>query len=405
MNLSVKILTLFFTLMLIISIAGCKNQHNYSSDSNNTLRNSDIKSKDKKEIASIGNSNDEHSTKNEEIQRRNLKLIWKSENKISHYANPVINDEDIFVGSKGFTCLDRKTGKLKWSQEKAYFGFVKSMYYNNEMISYVDLGEIYVLKRSNGEILYQNSIKKEVNCTTIIVNGVLYYLERGCLNALDLKTQKVIWFYIPENSVPASFDSNMVLYNNFIIYETLGRIIAVDLDTRETKWDTGKIGADDAPIILWDNNACILSREGKICAINADDGRIKWETELQYDKKKYYSIVYSNHLSYSNTQVKDGRLFFTASNGHIYGVDLLNGEIILDFLFKGEETYAKTDIAIHNNRLFYINNSNIYSVDLSGNDITVYDTGIQVGERLVIQNEEFFIMDIDDNLYKYKLIE
>lgn len=393
MNLSIKILTIVFILMILICNTGCNNRYYAIDNTLSEIQNSIKKSTDDKKNTNTRNFADEH-TKNEEIKSINLEQIWKSEVEISYNTKPVFDGEDIFVGSRGFTCLDRNTGKIKWYQEKAYLGFVQGNYYDNEMISYVNLGVIYVLDRNTGKILYQEDMMEEVNCTTVIANGALYYLERGCLNALDLKSKKELWFFVPKNFVPASFDSNMVIYNNSIIYETLGRILAVDLDNREAKWDTGKIGAQDAPIIIWENNVYVLSHEGKIFAINAHDGRIIWKKEvLPYDMKKYYS--------FSNTQIKDGRIFFSVSNGHIYGMNLYSGEVILDFLFKGEEKYAITDIAIHNNRLFYISDSNIYSIDLSGNDITVYNTGIPVEKRLAIQDGEFCFIGEDSYLYKY----
>lgn len=405
MILRLKAIVAVLTLMLVYNIVGCENQYDYSTNNNETfneIQNSDINSMSNIKDSTKVCLNNEVNINNEEIKSIKLQLVWEAEVRISQDTKPVISEEDIFVGSKGFTCLYKETGKLRWSQEKAYLGFVENPYYDKDMISYVDLGVIYVLKRSNGKILFQHNIMKEVNCTTAMANGILYYLERGLLNALDIESEKVLWYYVPENSVPASYNSNMILYDNTIIYETMGRIISVDLNTRETKWDTGKIGADDAPIVLWNNNAYVLTHDGKLYTINADDGEIIWEIELQYDEEMYCSLVRSNHLSYSSIQLKDENLFFSASNGHIYGVNLLNGEISLDFLFTGKEKYVQTNIATHDSKLFFINNNSIYSINFSGEDLTVYNTGIPVGKILVIQDGEFYFTDVESKLYKFK---
>lgn len=222
-------------------------------------------------------------------------------------ATPVIEENTVYVGSKdyNFYALDAQTGELRWVTDIDQPIWGKALVTDKHIIVQgVGIGRspsaIYVLRKTNGQIMWSTKGEGSATYPTIIGNVVYYSFreEFGSsnffMNAVEANTGKLLWTRELQASRPGRvYISGDIVYvrayvggglihnanNTVSMASKTARIYAVNVSTGKLVWEF-KGGSVDfsTELLVEPKNIIFITSEG-LYAINKNTGKQAWFLE------------------------------------------------------------------------------------------------------------------------------
>lgn len=297
--------------------------------------------------------------------------------------------DDDFPRECGVYCLDEKTGEIVWYTETVNSVKNNIVYSDGNIIAQDTEGNVYCLNGKTGEKVWTSKVKFEFSLGTSsgicaddkavyagsssdvtalnLADGTeLWSYHRGhgenspaefivtgdkliisphwdALAALNKNTGKVLWENSENNvrfrsSTPLIYDDNMILVADY------NSVFTLNADTGEMTSYTPFEGYDFAssgqPVIDGKTAYIPLPRKG-IMAFDMETKTIIWETATE--KSMVYTAPYTSgdHATVESTPVlKDGVLYFGASDGYFYKLNAKDGTVISK-TFVGAPVFGK----------------------------------------------------------------
>jgi outer membrane protein assembly factor BamB len=171
-------------------------------------------------------------------------------------------------------------------------------------------GHIWVLRRSDGKLLWHYTVGSPVESSPVIVKGAdVFGAWNGTVTALDLRTHKVRWRRYGGCKVTSSAAlSGSTLY----IGDYCGRLLALNARNGATRWSRSVNGRVYGTPAVAAGRVFVPSSTGGSLTAFSTSGRYLW-------RRSTGSYVYSSPA------VAQGRVFFGAYNGVFYGLSARTG--------------------------------------------------------------------------------
>jgi outer membrane protein assembly factor BamB len=171
-------------------------------------------------------------------------------------------------------------------------------------------GHVWVLRRSDGKLLWRYTVGSPVESSPIVVDGAdVFGAWNGTITALDLRTRRVRWRRYGGCKVTSSAAlSGSTLY----IGDYCGRLLALDARTGATRWSRSVNGRVYGTPAVEGGRVFVPSSTGGSLTAFSTSGRYLW-------RRSTGSYVYSSPA------VAQGRVFFGSYNGVFYALSVRSG--------------------------------------------------------------------------------
>jgi outer membrane protein assembly factor BamB len=171
-------------------------------------------------------------------------------------------------------------------------------------------GHVWVLRRSDGKLLWHHTVGSPVESSPVVVDGAdVFGAWNGTITALDLRTHKVRWRRYGGCKVTSSAAlSGSTLY----IGDYCGRLLALNPRTGATRWSRSVNGRVYGTPAVAAGRVFVPSSTGGSLTAFSTSGRFLW-------RRSTGSYVYSSPA------VTAGRVFFGSYNGVFYALSARTG--------------------------------------------------------------------------------
>jgi outer membrane protein assembly factor BamB len=232
------------------------------------------------------------------INEENGEIIWSKEISSIPVSNPVCDEKSVYITTNDnkLYAFDLNSGELNWVQSginrpTTIFGAADPVLYKDFVVVSYSSGEIYAVKRSNGEALWSQDLNfnkavnsdfylNDIDATPLVKNGVVYAIGNGGLMmAIDVKKGNYIW----------------------------RKRIAGIVDF----WGAGEF-------------LFVINNDDKLLAVSKKTGGIKWISQLPdfKDAKKL-----NTKFIYSGIVMAGGKLVISRADGNVMIVSPFDGKI------------------------------------------------------------------------------
>jgi outer membrane protein assembly factor BamB len=225
----------------------------------------------------------------------------------------VVSDGIAYVSNARGTvrALDMRNGDVLWRHDAPRGKMASSpAVWGDELIAHGMDGNIWVLRRSDGRLLWHYRVGSPVESSPVIVDGAdVFGAWNGTITALDLRTHRVRWRRYDGCKVTSSAAlSGSTLY----IGDYCGRLVALSAATgriRFTRTVGGRVYGTPA---VSGGRVFVPSSTGGSLTAFTTSGRYLW-------RRSTGSYVYSSPAAAA------GRVFFGSYNGVFYAVAARTG--------------------------------------------------------------------------------
>ena len=185
--------------------------------------------------------------------------------------------------------------------------------YGDELVYHTMSGWVYVLDRTNGNLLWSWNAGAAIEPSPLIRDGIDYFgTAGGRVDALDLRKHKLRW----SRSLGSKITSSAALAGRrLFIGDYAGHIWALSPATGATRWVgqvNGKVYGTPA---VSQRRVFVPSSTGDSLTAFTTSGRYLWR-------------VTTGNYVYSSPAVWRGRVCFGSYNGTFYGVSVATGRIV-----------------------------------------------------------------------------
>jgi outer membrane protein assembly factor BamB len=226
-------------------------------------------------------------------------MLWRAQLPAPARAAPTIAAGAMFVTTIDNQVLtfDAATGEPLWDyagivEITGLLGAAAPAASNETVIVPFSSGEVFALRRENGQVLWQDSLAALRKATVLA-------------GLSDIRALPVI-------------DDDRVIVSSFS-----GRTLAIDTRRGLRAWEQ-EVGSISTPAVAGDRVFLISTRQ-ELVALSRTDGKVIWATQLvQYDdpEDKTGAVVWRGPL------LAGGRLLMVGSNGVLLEVDPAHGGIV-----------------------------------------------------------------------------
>jgi outer membrane protein assembly factor BamB len=174
-------------------------------------------------------------------------------------------------------------------------------------------GHVWVLRRSDGRILWRYSVGSPVESSPVVLDGVdVFGAWNGTITALDLRTHRVRWRRDDGCKVTSSA---AVAGSTLYIGDYCGRLLALRASDGRLRWSRGVNGRVYGTPAVAAGRVFVPSSTGGSLTAFSTGGRLLW-------RRSTGSYVYSSPA------VADGRVFFGSYNGVFYALSASSGSTL-----------------------------------------------------------------------------
>jgi outer membrane protein assembly factor BamB len=222
-----------------------------------------------------------------------------------------------YIGNSGGTIhsISMRSGKFAWIHATPGTPKMASSpgVENNLVVYHTMSGEVYVLDRADGHLLWSWNAGSAIESSPLIVNGVDYFgAANGEMFALDLRSHRLRW----SRSLGSKITSSAAMAGGrLFIGDYAGRLWALSPATGATRWVgtvNGKIYGTPA---VSHGRVFVPSSTGNSVTAFTTSGRYLWR-------------VTAGYYVYSSPAVADGVVCFGSYDGWFYGVSAASGRIL-----------------------------------------------------------------------------
>ena len=207
--------------------------------------------------------------------------------------------------------LDMRTGKVIWRHATPHGKMAASpAIWRDELVVHGMDGHVWVLRRSDGRLLWHYTVGSPVESSPVVVDGVdVFGAWNGVVTALDLRTHHVRWRHYGGCKITSSVAaSGATLY----LGDYCGRLLALSRSTGALRWSGGVNGRIYGTPAIAAGRVFVPSSDGGSLTAFSTRGTTLW----RYTVGSYV---------YSSPAVWHGRVFFGGYNGVFYALDARSG--------------------------------------------------------------------------------
>jgi outer membrane protein assembly factor BamB len=228
----------------------------------------------------------------------------------------VVQDGVAYVANARGTirALDMRTGDVVWRHDTPHGKMASSpAVVGAELVVHGMEGDVQVLRRSDGRLLWRYVVGSPIESSPIVVDGLdVFGAWDGDVTALDLRTHRVRWRRQDGCKITSSAAvSGRTLY----VGDYCGRLLALDARTGALRWSASVNGRIYGTPAVAGGRVFVPSSDGGSLTAFTTSGRYLWQRLIG-------SYVYSSPAVWA------GRVFFGAYNGVFYAVSAASGRTL-----------------------------------------------------------------------------
>jgi outer membrane protein assembly factor BamB len=225
----------------------------------------------------------------------------------------VVKDGVAYIANAEGTvsALNMRNGAVVWKHETPNGKMASSpAVWGDQLVVHGMDGHIWVLRRSDGRLLWRYSVGSPVESSPVVVGGVdVFGAWNGTITALDLRTHRVRWRRFDGCKITSSAAfAGSTLY----IGDYCGRLLALRASSGALRWSGSVNGRIYGTPAVENGRVFVPSSTGGSLSAFSTGGRYLW-------RKLAGSYVYSSPA------VADGRVFFGSYNGVFYALRAADG--------------------------------------------------------------------------------
>jgi outer membrane protein assembly factor BamB len=246
-----------------------------------------------------------------------FRLVWSRGVRGLIEFPAVVSDGTAYIGnfSADVGAISMRTGRFDWHHFTPGGGrMASSPAVNGNVVVYHTMGDgrVWVLRRTNGHLLWSWRVGSAIESSPIIVGRVDYFgAANGELYALDLRTRRLRW----SRSLGAKITSSAAIdHGTLYIGDYAGRLWALSARTGKTRWVgqvNGKIYGTPA---VSNGRVFVPSSTGNSMSAFTTKGHFLWRDT-------------TGNYVYSSPAVWGGRVCYGSYDGWFYGVSAATGRV------------------------------------------------------------------------------
>ncbi|MFL5955217.1 MAG: PQQ-binding-like beta-propeller repeat protein [Gaiellaceae bacterium] len=225
----------------------------------------------------------------------------------------VVKDGVAYIANARGTvrALDMRTGAIIWKHDTPHGKMASSpAVWGDRLIVHGMDGHVWVLRRSDGRLLWRYTVGSPVESSPVVVDGAdVFGAWNGTVTALDLRTHRVRW----RRASGCKITSSAALAGSTLyIGDYCGRLLALRASSGALRWSRAVNGRVYGTPAVAGGRVFVPSSTGGSLTAFTTGGRFLW-------RRTVGSYVYSSPA------VDAGRVFFGAYNGVFYAVRASTG--------------------------------------------------------------------------------
>ncbi len=225
----------------------------------------------------------------------------------------VVQDGVAYIANAWGTvrALDMRDGTIIWTHTTPNGKMASSpAVWGDELIVHGMDGHVWVLRRSNGRLLWHYTTGSPIESSPVVVDGAdVFGTWSGTVTALDLRTHNVRWRRYDGCKITSSA---ALAGGTIYIGDYCGRLLALRARTGALRWSGAVNGRIYGTPAVAAGRVFVPSSDGGSMSAFTTDGGYLW-------RRSFGSYVYSSPA------VADGRVFFGAYNGVFYALRASDG--------------------------------------------------------------------------------
>jgi outer membrane protein assembly factor BamB len=207
--------------------------------------------------------------------------------------------------------LDMRNGDVIWRHDTPRGKMASSpALWDGEVVVHGMDGHVWVLRRSDGRLLWHYTVGSPVESSPVVVDGVdVFGAWNGTITALDLRTHRVRWRRHTGCKITSSVAARgRTLY----LGDYCGRLLALDARTGRVRWARHVNGRVYGTPAVAAGRVFVPSSTGGSLTAFSTRGRFLWRR-------------HTGSYVYSSPAVDHGSVFFGSYNGVFYALRASNG--------------------------------------------------------------------------------
>jgi outer membrane protein assembly factor BamB len=207
--------------------------------------------------------------------------------------------------------LSMRDGSIVWRHDTPNGKMAASpAIWGDQLIVHGMDGHVWVLRRSDGKLLWRYTVGSPVESSPIVVDGAdVFGAWNGTITALDLKTHEVRWRRYGGCKVTSSA---ALSGETLFIGDYCGRLLALNARTGATRWSRSVNGRVYGTPAIDGGRVFVPSSTGGSLTAFSTSGSLLW-------RRSTGSYVYSSPAA------AGGRVFFGSYNGVFYALSARTG--------------------------------------------------------------------------------
>ena len=225
----------------------------------------------------------------------------------------VVQDGVAYIANARGTvrALDMRNGHVIWRRDIPHGKMAASpAIWRDQLVVHGMDGHVWVLRRSDGRLLWRRTVGSPVESSPVIVDGAdVFGAWNGRITALDLRTHRVRWSRYDGCKITSSAAlAGSTLY----IGDYCGRLLALYAGTGALRWSRSVDGRIYGTPAIAQGRVFVPSSTGGSLTAFTTTGRYLWRRS-------------TGAYVYSSPAVAAGRVFFGSYNGVFYAVSARTG--------------------------------------------------------------------------------
>jgi outer membrane protein assembly factor BamB len=210
--------------------------------------------------------------------------------------------------------LDMRNGSVIWRHDTPNGKMAASpAVAGAELIVHGMDGHVWVLRRSDGRLLWHYTVGSPIESSPVVLDGVdLFGAWNGRITALDLRRRRVRWVRYDGCKITSSA---AIAGGTLYIGDYCGRLLALNPATGTLRWSQSVNGRIYGTPAVDAGRVFVPSSDGGSLTAFSTGGRYLWRR-------------YTGSYVYSSPAVSQGRVFFGSYNGVFYAVRASDGRTL-----------------------------------------------------------------------------
>jgi outer membrane protein assembly factor BamB len=225
----------------------------------------------------------------------------------------VVQDGVAYVGNFRGTirALDMRNGTVVWRHDTPNGKMASSpAVWRDRLVVHGMDGHVWVLRRSDGRVLWHHTTGSPIESSPIVVDGVDYFgAWDGTITALDLRTHRVRWRRHDGCKITSSA---AIAGGRLYIGDYCGRLLALSAWTGAVRWSGAVNGRIYGTPAVAGGRVFVPSSDGGSLSAFTTSGRLLW-------RRGFGSYVYSSPA------VAYGRVYVGAYSGVFFALRASSG--------------------------------------------------------------------------------